>query len=233
MIQIIKANTRHYSDFDWLKTFWLFSFSDYYDENNLQFGNIRVFNDDIVKSKKGFPGHDHANMEIVSIVLEGEMTHEDSMGHKTILKAGDVQIMSAGLGITHSEYNDSLLPVHFYQIWIMPSKMNLEPKYSQKNFSTFIKKNNLNPLVTSKGIEQSLAMHADANIYLGNAEKDHIIECASNPLHGIFIYVTKGKLQIDSKILENNDQARISGEKSLIVKALDDAEFILVDTHLQ
>ncbi len=118
MIDIIKADQRHFSDFGWLQTYWLFSFSSYFDPQNIRFGSLRVFNDDVVNPGTGFPTHPHEEMEIITIVLEGEMTHQDSMGNKTVIKAGDVQRMSAGTGLTHSEYNLAEKPVHFYQIWI-------------------------------------------------------------------------------------------------------------------
>ena len=122
MIEIVKAGARHLSDFGWLKTYWLFSFSDYYDPRNIQFGALRVFNDDVVQPGTGFPTHPHEEMEIVTIVLDGEMTHQDSMGNKTVIRTGDVQRMSAGTGLTHSEYNLADRPVHFYQIWIFPDE---------------------------------------------------------------------------------------------------------------
>lgn len=114
MIEIVKADNRHFSDYGWLKTYWLFSFSNYYDPHNIQFGALRVFNDDIVEPGTGFPTHPHEEMEIITIVLRGEMTHKDSMGNETVIKAGDVQRMSAGTGLTHSEYNLAEIPVHFF-----------------------------------------------------------------------------------------------------------------------
>ena len=122
MIEVTKANERHLSNFGWLKTYWLFSFSSYFDPHNIQFGALRVFNDDVVEPGTGFPTHPHEEMEIITIVINGEMTHEDSMGNKTIIRAGDVQRMSAGTGLTHSEFNLADEPVHFYQIWIYPDK---------------------------------------------------------------------------------------------------------------
>ncbi|OQW95695.1 MAG: hypothetical protein BWK77_07025 [Verrucomicrobia bacterium A1] len=118
MTQVIRAAQRHFSDFGWLKTFWLFSFSDYYDPENVQFGTLRVFNDDVVAPGTGFPAHPHQEMEIITVVLEGEMTHEDSMGNQAVIRAGDVQRMSAGTGLTHSEFNLADKPVHFYQVWV-------------------------------------------------------------------------------------------------------------------
>ena len=134
MLEIIKSGQRHFSDFGWLKTFWLFSFASYFDPKNLQFGPLRVFNDDVVEPGTGFPTHPHNEMEIITVVLEGEMTHEDSMGNKAVIKVGDVQRMSAGTGLTHSEFNLAETPVHFYQIWILPDTPGLKPSYDQRNF---------------------------------------------------------------------------------------------------
>lgn len=129
MIKIIPKGKRHFSDFGWLKTYWLFSFSDYFDPDNTRFGALRVFNDDIVAPGTGFPTHPHREMEIITIVLEGEITHKDSMGNKMVIRAGDVQRMSAGTGIIHSEFNLGDEPVHFYQIWIYPDEAELQPGY--------------------------------------------------------------------------------------------------------
>ena len=136
MIEIIKADRRHFSDFGWLKTYWLFSFSGYFDPQNIQFGALRVFNDDVVDPGTGFPTHPHEEMEIVTIVLEGEMTHADSMGNKAKIEAGDVQRMSAGAGLAHSEFNLAEKPVHFYQIWMFPDKAGLTPSYDQRHYDT-------------------------------------------------------------------------------------------------
>ena len=121
MIKVIPAKERFSDDLGWLKTHWLFSFSNYYDSDNLQFGALRVFNDDVVMPGGGFPNHSHANFEIVTIVLEGEISHEDSMGNKTVVHVGEVQRMSAGSGVVHSEINKGEIPVHLYQLWFVPN----------------------------------------------------------------------------------------------------------------
>src|SRR5210317_1860784 len=146
MIEIIKADERHFSDFGWLKTYWLFSFSNYFDPHNIQFGALRVFNDDVVEPGTGFPTHPHEEMEIVTVVLDGEITHEDSMGNKSVIRKGDVQRMSAGTGLTHSEFNLADKPVHFYQIWILPDQRGLSPSYDQKRFDTGLVKNRVYPV---------------------------------------------------------------------------------------
>jgi len=129
MIHVIRADERHFTDFGWLKTYWLFSFSEYYDPTNIQFGALRVFNDDVVAPHTGFGTHPHEEMEIITIVLDGEVTHEDSLGTKAVMRAGDVQRMSAGTGIQHSEFNLGEAPVHFYQFWLYPDICGLAPSY--------------------------------------------------------------------------------------------------------
>ena len=128
MIKTIRADERHFSDYGWLKTYWLFSFDTYHDPANLNHGALRVFNDDVVKPGTGFPTHSHREMEIITTVLSGEVTHEDSLGNRAVIRPGDVQRMTAGTGIAHSEYNRGSGPVHFYQIWIFPDERGLKAR---------------------------------------------------------------------------------------------------------
>lgn len=229
MIEIIKADQRHFSNFSWLQTYWLFSFSNYYDPHNIQFGALRVFNDDVVAPGTGFPTHPHEEMEIITIVLEGEMTHEDSMGNKTIIKAGDVQRMSAGTGLTHSEFNLADKPVHFYQIWIFPDQKGLAPTYDERSFTDSDWTNCLLPIASGQGIKDTVSFHTDATIYRSaiNAEKS----VTYTPAEGrrIFVYMTNGELTINNQSLSSNEQARIDTETSLNFTAQTDSEFILID----
>ena len=229
MIDIIKAKDRHFSDFDWLQTYWLFSFSSYFDPHNLQFGALRVFNDDVMKPGTGFPTHPHEEMEIITIVLSGEMTHEDSMGNKAVIKAGDVQRMSAGTGLTHSEYNPAKSPVNFYQIWIFPDESGLKPTYDQRPFSPSQWKNNLLPVASGKGIPDTVTFHTDATIYRCDLDQGQSVVFESTTGRRIFIYLTDGKLAVDGEILEKKDQARIDIETPLAINASTDAEFLLID----
>jgi len=231
MIRLIPANKRHFSDFGWLKTFWLFSFSDYYDPDNIEFGSIRVFNDDVIVPNSGFPMHDHDNMEIISIILDGEITHTDNIGNAQTLTKGDVQIMSAGRGVTHSEYNHATASSHFFQIWVKPKTQNLAPTYRQKNFLTLLK-NRLTPIASGKKITDSLHINSNATLYLGEIEKDGEIVCSLNASHGTFIYVFEGSIKINDTCLESGDQARITNKESLDISSRENARFILIDTHL-
>ncbi len=228
-IQIIKADTRHFSDFGWLKTYWLFSFSSYFDPHNIQFGALRVFNDDIVQPDTGFPTHPHEEMEIITIVLEGEMTHEDSMGNRTVIRAGDVQRMSAGTGLTHSEFNLAPNPVHFYQIWIFPDKAELSPTYDQKSFRPSEWQNRLFPVASGQNLPGTVTFHTDATIYRCELDKGNEVSLTDTAGRRIFVYLTKGHLSANGNMVASKDQARIDIDEPLILKTDDQADFILID----
>jgi quercetin 2,3-dioxygenase len=229
MLDIIKAKDRHFSDFGWLKTFWLFSFAEYYDPHNLQFGALRVFNDDIVEPGMGFPTHPHKEMEIITLVLEGEITHADSMGNKTVIKAGDVQRMSAGTGLTHSEFNLADDPVHFYQIWFYPDQAGLEPTYAQKSFPTQLLKNRLLPVASGQDFSEVVPFHTDATIYRSVLQAGHKLTHIQTHGRRVFVYLTSGGLTINGISLVEKEQARIDEGDSLDFIAESDVEFILID----
>jgi hypothetical protein len=229
MIQIIPAAKRHFSDFGWLKTYWLFSFSSYYDPSNIQFGALRVFNDDVVEPKTGFPTHPHEEMEIVTIVLSGAVTHKDSMGNQTVIKAGDVQRMSAGTGLTHSEFNLAREPVHFYQIWIYPDLPGLKPSYDQKSFSPDSWKNRLLAVASGQGLHGAVTFHTYATLYRSELDAGQKIDFKTNESRRIFIYLASGSLGVNDKTLEANDQARVDLETDLELRAEGDSSFILID----
>jgi redox-sensitive bicupin YhaK (pirin superfamily) len=229
MIDIIKADKRHFSNFGWLKTYWLFSFSNYYDPHNIQFGALRVFNDDVVESGTGFPTHPHEEMEIITIVLKGEMTHKDSMGNKTVIKAGDAQRMSAGTGLTHSEYNLSEVPVHFYQIWIYPDKSGLTPSYDQKTFESSEWKNKLFPVASGQNIPGTVTFHTDATIYRCELDSGQKVIYKSTDVRRLFLYLTKGQVLANEQMLFSKDQARIDIENEIRLEAQDDSELLMID----
>lgn len=228
-MDIIRAAERHFTNFGWLKTYWLFSFANYYDPRNIQFGALRVFNDDVVDPGKGFPTHPHEEMEIVTIVLDGEMTHADSMGNKTVIRAGDVQRMSAGTGLTHSEFNLADKPVHFYQVWILPDVAGLEPSYDQRTFAPEQWQNKLLPVASGQELEKVVSFHTDATIYRCQLEAGNNVSFANTPGRRIFIYVTTGEISVNKTALYACDQARIDTEKPLEFLANTEAEFILID----
>lgn len=232
MIKTIRADERYFSDFGWLQTYWLFSFDSYYDPSNVQFGSLRVFNDDVVKQKSGFPTHPHREMEIVTIVLSGEITHEDSIGNRTVIKAGEVQRMSAGTGIAHSEFNLADEPIHLYQIWIHPDERRLQPGYDQKSFSTDARKNRLLPVASGQGLEGAVTFHTDSTIYMADFDAGHGVDFELKDSRGVFVYVTKGDLGINDARLTTKDQARIEQIESLRLEAYDDTSFILIDVPM-
>ncbi len=229
MIEIVKAGARHLSDFGWLKTYWLFSFSDYFDPRNIQFGALRVFNDDVVQPGTGFPTHPHEEMEIVTIVLDGEMTHRDSMGNQAVIRTGDVQRMSAGTGLTHSEYNLADRPVHFYQIWIFPDEAKLKPSYDQKRFSASDWRNKLLPVASGQGKAGAVTFHTDATIYRCDLEAGKKVAHKATAGRRIFVYLTKGLLTANGEAVRSKDQARIDIDEPLVLEAKQDSELILID----
>jgi quercetin 2,3-dioxygenase len=229
MIEIIKADKRHVSDYKWLRTYWLFSFSDYFDPHNIQFGALRVFNDDVVQPGTGFPTHPHEEMEIITIVLEGEITHQDSMGNKAVIKTGDVQRMSAGTGLTHSEFNLAERPVHFYQIWIFSDESGLKPTYDQKRFDSGEWRNRLFPVASGQKIDGTVSFHTDATIYRCSLEagKETVLQATKG--RRIFIYLTGGHIMANGETLKSKDQARIDTDAPLVLEALEQSELILID----
>jgi redox-sensitive bicupin YhaK (pirin superfamily) len=227
MIRRIPAESRHFTDVGWLKTYWLFSFSDYYDPTNVSHGALRVFNDDTVLPQGGFPDHPHISYQIVTIVLQGELTHWDDAGNRGIIKAGDVQRMSAGSGIFHSEFNYGIEPVHLYQIWIAPEFEDVNPSYEQRHFN-FKEKNKLTLLVAYKG-NGCLSMNSDSSIYYGTFEQDQEISYTPNLGRKLFIYLTSGEITINNEHFKKNDQARIEGEMNLQIHSVTDTEFVLID----
>jgi len=229
MITIIPAADRHFQDFGWLKTYWLFSFASYHDPANIRWGPLRVFNDDIVEPGQGFPTHPHREMEIVTILLEGEVTHEDSMGNRTVIKAGEVQRMSAGTGLTHSEFNLADTRLAFYQIWIFPGTRGLEPSYDQKHFDPSLWAGEIYPVASGQGHEGAVSFHADAAIYRSSLDVGAAVEFEAGDTRKVFVYVTSGSVDINGVAVNTKDQARISEETALAIRAVDEAELILVD----
>ena len=232
MIKIIPAEARHFEDSGWLKSYMLFSFSNYYDPDNVQFVSLRAFNDDTVQPGRGFSIHPHSEMEIISVVLEGEITHEDNMGNRGTLGKGEVQHVTAGTGILHSEINRGKEPLHFYQIWILPSRSGLEPSYSQKKFEDSEWRNKLLPLVSGKGFENTLKMNADATVYRSSLEKGNIIHFNMQNNRRTFIYVSAGELFVNGQRIGKGYQARIDFEQTVHMESVSldtPAEFIFID----
>ena len=229
MIEIITAHNRHFTDFGWLKTYWLFSFGDYYDPENLQHGKLRVFNDDIVNPQTGFDTHPHEEMEIVTIVLSGEMVHKDTIGNIITVKANDVQRMSAGTGLFHSEWNYGDEPVHFFQVWISPERHRLTPSYDQKNFNQELWHNRLALLASDKKANGAVSLNIDGSFYRASLSPDQTISYQPEERRNIFIYVIEGKLSLSGLNIEEGGQGRITEEEYLEMTADEKADFLLID----
>jgi redox-sensitive bicupin YhaK (pirin superfamily) len=229
MIKIIRAKDRYFSDFGWLRTYWLFSFSDYFDPTNIQFGALRVFNDDVVLPHTGFPTHPHREMEIVTIVNEGAVTHADSMGNETVIGKGEVQRMSAGTGLLHSEFNRAEEPAHFCQIWIFPDEPGLAPSYDQRRFVTSEWRNRLLPVASGQGLQDVVTFHTDSTIYRADLDHNHALTFKTTDLRRIFLYILKGSLVVNGRHLGHNDQARIDLEHKITITASGDSSFVLID----
>lgn len=226
---IIPADQRHFTDMGWLQTYWLFSFSNYYDPANMGHGKLRVFNDDVVRLGAGFPTHPHEEMEIITIVLKGEISHKDSMGNGGVIRAGEVQRMSAGTGLTHSEYNQADRDLHFFQVWILPDEAGLPPSYEQKEFTEDDFKNVLFPLASGQNHARAVSFNTDAAIYRSRLDARQLLEHRTSPDRKLFVYLTSGRLQVNGEALAAKDQARLDGIDRLELKADQDSDFILID----
>ena len=229
MIQKIPASDRHYQSLGWLKTYWLFSFGRYFDPENVRFGNLRVFNDDRILPHTGFDTHAHSEMEIVTIVLEGELTHKDSSGGEGTIGPGEVQRMSAGTGIRHSEKNEGDEEVHLYQIWFFPDEEGLEPGYEQKRFPLEAHTERLKPLVQPGGEDGTVSIHAGIRIYQGNLDSGEVLDYEVPEDRGAFIYLTTGEVNIGDLSFGAGDQARVPGPDSLHISGEKESSFILID----
>lgn len=228
-IQIIPARSRYTARHDWLESKHLFSFADYYDPANMHFGALRVFNDDIIAGHQGFGMHPHSNMEIITLVLSGEISHEDSHGGRATVGAGGAQVMSAGSGLRHSEINNGDESVHLYQIWIMPREENITPRHDERDFSD-MPRNHLVPIASGFD-HDALEIHTDAVIYRGIFDTEtswtHIAHAGTG---NVFIYVTKGSVDLATgETLEAGDQARISDVETLELNFSAGAEVVVID----
>ncbi|MDP2090351.1 MAG: pirin family protein [Candidatus Gracilibacteria bacterium] len=229
--RIIKSIYRFAADHGWLKSWHIFSFADYYDPSNMHFGNMRVFNDDFIEGKSGFGMHAHSNMEILTIMLEGEITHTDNMGNKATIKKGQIQTMSAGTGIRHSEENRSDKLVHLYQIWFLPTHNGNTPEY--KDIDIKIENNKLNLLASNIEQEGLGYLDSDVKVYYGKYYKYEAFEYTLEKNRGLFLYMYKGELIINKTVLKEGDQLRfeLEGIYDFISNSID-CEFVLIDVKL-
>jgi quercetin 2,3-dioxygenase len=230
MIKIIRSGERHHANFGWLDTHWHFSFDSYHDPENVNWGALRVFNDDTVEPGQGFGTHPHRDMEIVTYVLSGELEHQDSHGHRGVVHPGEVQVMSAGTGILHSEYNHSQeKPVHFLQLWILPRTKGLKPRWEQRRFSRDERAGKLLPVVSSGGLAGTLTIDQDARIFVSALAGGEEVVHASKPDRKAYLFVTEGSVEVNGHALARGDQARVADEPGLRIHTEEGAELMLLD----
>jgi len=240
MIQTIRSEDRYHLETDWLSTNWHFSFDHYHDPKNMNFGPLRVFNDDTVAPAGGFPFHSHREMEIVTYVIDGALEHKDSMGNTGVIRPGEIQRMSAGTGVRHSEFNPSAKePVHLIQLWIMPAVQHLEPSWEQKSFSLSDRKGKLLPIAVPAGKNGSTSstavqIHQDATIYTSLLTPGQSVTHKLGQGRRAYIFVISGNLKLNGETLAAGDQARVSSERELQLSATSGssstpADFLLID----
>lgn len=230
MITVRKANDRGHADNGWLDTNHTFSFASYHDPQHMGFRSLRVMNEDRVAPEKGFGTHGHDNMEIISYVLSGALEHKDSMGNGEVLRPGEFQRISAGSGITHSEFNPSSEePVHFYQIWLVPNVRDIQPSYQQREFGEGEKLNRLRLVASPDGEEGSLSIHTDANVYLSTLAAGSEVAFDLEPGRHGWLQVLSGSVAVSGNQLSTSDGAAITNEDSISIVASEDAEIMLFD----
>ena len=230
MITVRPGNERGFSKFEWIDSRHSFSFGGYHDPQHMGFSDLRVINEDRVAPGAGFPTHSHRDMEIVTYALEGALAHEDSTGASSVIRVGDVQRMTAGTGISHSEYNASQIEaVHFLQIWIIPDKAGLKPGYEQRSFDLQKNSGSWVLVAAPDARDGAVKVHQDAELSLAVLPKGEALSYALKPGRCAWLQVARGKATLKESLLEAGDGAAISEEKILEVKALEDAEILLFD----
>lgn len=230
MLTVRRANERGHFQNDWLDSRHTFSFGEYHDPEHMGVSVLRVLNDDKVTPGAGFPTHPHKDMEIVSYVLQGELAHKDSMGNGSTIRPGDVQRMSAGSGVRHSEFNPSdQNGANFLQIWLLPSRIGIEPGYEQKYFAPEERQNQLKLLLSPNGQDGSIQATTDALLYGSLLDESQTLEYAIQPQRTVYLHVAKGELKINSEWLQAGDGVAIKGENKVTLKAEKDSEILLFD----
>jgi quercetin 2,3-dioxygenase len=228
--EIRRSQDRGYADHGWLKSFHTFSFADYFDPQHVEFGPLRVINEDRVQAGAGFGTHGHRDMEIISYVLEGELAHKDSMGNGSTLRPGDVQRMSAGSGVRHSEFNpSSRAPVHFLQIWIQPSQHGIEPSYEEKRFSEQEKRGRLRMIASPDQADGSVLIHQDVRVYAGLFDGTEATTLDVKAGRRIYVHVARGTLTANDTVLNAGDALKLEDAKELVLKQGTGAEVLVFD----
>ncbi len=229
-MQIRKSSERGYAERDWLKSWHSFSFADYYDPQHMNFGPLRVINEDIIAPNGGFPTHPHRDMEIITYLLEGELEHKDSMGNGSVIHPGEVQRMSAGTGVMHSEFNPSdEAPCHLLQIWIVPDRSGHEPGYEQKAFSPESKRGKLRLVASGDGRDGSVRIHQDADLHAALLNGDEAIDLHLSPGRMGWVQVARGSVSLNGEVLQQGDAAALEGGRHIRLDNGSDAEILLFD----
>jgi redox-sensitive bicupin YhaK (pirin superfamily) len=230
MLTVRKSQDRGYADHGWLKSFHSFSFAGYYDPQHMGWGNLRVINEDRIAPGTGFGTHGHRDMEIISYVLSGELAHKDTLGNVKGIPPGDVQRMSAGSGVQHSEFNHAPNDTtHFLQIWIEPNVKGINPGYEQKTFAVAEKQGKLRLVASPDGAQGSVMIHADARLYAGLFDAEQQAELTLDPDRKSYVHLVRGELQVNGVALATGDAAMIDGERQLTLDHGKDAEVLVFD----
>lgn len=230
MIKLRKSQERGHANHGWLDSYHSFSFAEYYDFAHMHYSALRVINEDVVAGGMGFGMHPHKDMEIVTYILSGELRHQDSMGNGSVIGVGDVQRMTAGTGVRHSEFNASAEePVHLLQIWITPSQNNLTPSYEEKNFSKEEKKNQWRLIVSPNGLDGSVTIHQDAYIYAAILTPSRELTITLKQGRCAYLQLAKGEVKLDDQFLQAGDAAMLEDVEFFKLIAQKDAELILFD----
>ncbi len=229
MIEIRKSEDRGLADHGWLRSYHTFSFADYYDPENMGFGHLRVINEDRIQPGTGFGTHGHRDMEIISYVLEGELAHKDNMGNGSTIVPGDVQRMSAGKGVLHSEFNHAQDVTHFLQIWIEPNVSGIPPSYEQKHFDAASKKGTLRLVASPDGREGSVTIHQDAYLYAALLHGGDRVVHKLQSGRRAYVHVARGRLTANGQPLEAGDALRATRTAEIVLEKAKDAEVLLFD----
>jgi redox-sensitive bicupin YhaK (pirin superfamily) len=232
MLTVRKSKERGYADHGWLKSFHSFSFAGYYDPQHMGWGNLRVINEDWIAAGKGFGTHGHRDMEIITYVLSGSLAHQDSMGNIKAIPPGDVQRMSAGTGVQHSEFNHAPNDTtHLLQIWIEPNVMSIKPSYEQKTFADAEKLGNLRLLASNDGARGSVIIHADARLYAGLFDGDQTAQLTLDPNRKAYVQLVRGELSVNGSQLASGDAALLEDERLIQLSEGKSAEVLVFDLH--
>jgi quercetin 2,3-dioxygenase len=230
MIAVRKSEARGHANHGWLDSYHTFSFANYYDRNYMNFRSLRVINEDVVNPGKGFGTHGHSDMEIITYVLEGALEHKDSLGTGAVIKPGEVQRMSAGTGIQHSEFNPSQTDrVHLLQIWLLPDTNGLEPSYEQRDFPVVERRGKLRLVAARDARDGAVKVHQDVDLYAAVLDKNSRVSHVLQPNRHAWIQVARGAVLLNGLTLEKGDGAAVSDEAELVIEAAEDAEFLLFD----